>query len=757
MLKRFFRFLSGVKCALILIAFATAFVIAGTLLESQTESHAYAAQYTYDNPLFLILLFFFFINILSSALRRFPFRKKHFPFLITHLGLLMVILGTGLKIGFGEQGILHLIEGSGSEHFIDSKQWELTFIEKGSLSKTQYPFHKTPWGSFLPELHDKRSFWQRLLTSPEEKSLKAHLVKIIPHGKAEMAAFLEGDKTRIFGLPSFPVEKVPPQESPKKKYPIELNHPVFASSSIYPFQSETPYLALEKLFLETAILKTETDSLPLSQLSSGGLIEGFPIRGALSLKPHPEKGIATSEIALEIGIPSLNKTLTTSLSLMGSDAGQLSNPDIPFSLTLEMPPFLALCEEEGHILLVLATSWGEIFPSLYDGNNPKILALYDEGFSGISALLKEEIPLFPPLKQEEEKLSSLETILFQALEKETSFSPPLEALNAFLGVEGILQFYRSWLNTPSFFPLNGSLSPSFWNGIPEEIIQGCFYAGLLLERIEGEGATTPEAIHASLKKGKWPLLETFNEQEDVKTILSHLIEQAFALAAYLPSDERNLPGSSKESAKWLAAWLSAYQLHPSFLFSDLPNKTPSQRETLALELESPISFKYQPLPLPKKIEEARPAVEVFLFDGEKEEVVLLPLDKELTRLPRSVLGGRYLARFAHLEKTIPYHLRLREGREIRYPGTAQAASYESDVWIKEKNKDPFLTTLSMNRVHETSEGYRFYLSSLSWPESRAKRAQIVVNCDPFKYKLTYPGGCLVALGIFLLFRPSRKK
>ena len=58
----------------------------------------------------------------------------------------------------------------------------------------------------------------------------------------------------------------------------------------------------------------------------------------------------------------------------------------------------------------------------------------------------------------------------------------------------------------------------------------------------------------------------------------------------------------------------------------------------------------------------------------------------------------------------------------------------------------------MNRVHETWEGYRFYLSSISpQEEGFLKKIQLVVNHDPGKYWLTYPGAIILTLGIILLF------
>ena len=77
----------------------------------------------------------------------------------------------------------------------------------------------------------------------------------------------------------------------------------------------------------------------------------------------------------------------------------------------------------------------------------------------------------------------------------------------------------------------------------------------------------------------------------------------------------------------------------------------------------------------------------------------------------------------------------------------------SSNWAaKEAQQKAVETILSMNHVHETWDGYRFYLSNITpVDESEPQRVQIVVNHDPAKYLLTYPGAVAVAIGIFLLF------
>ena len=106
-------------------------------------------------------------------------------------------------------------------------------------------------------------------------------------------------------------------------------------------------------------------------------------------------------------------------------------------------------------------------------------------------------------------------------------------------------------------------------------------------------------------------------------------------------------------------------------------------------------------------------------------------------------------------------MRLRNARQINYPNSSQPYSFESDLIIADiANHTAVEKTVSMNNVHETWDGYRFYLANITPGEETAvQRIQLVVNHDPAKYLLTYPGALIMTLGIVLLFwlRPYKKR
>ena len=174
-------------------------------------------------------------------------------------------------------------------------------------------------------------------------------------------------------------------------------------------------------------------------------------------------------------------------------------------------------------------------------------------------------------------------------------------------------------------------------------------------------------------------------------------------------------------------------------FAELPTHFPP------LELIAPLTRSWRLKPLPKKREEATPCIRLLADDGKSSEIFTLSFDRYGQQFKWPILGGKYLVGFQSDRTKIPSHIRLRAARALNYPGTEQAYSYEADVLIDEEE-----ATLSMNHVFEKN-GYRFYLANMIASPTGARQVQIVVNYDPAKYWLTYPGAIILALGILLLY------
>ena len=175
--------------------------------------------------------------------------------------------------------------------------------------------------------------------------------------------------------------------------------------------------------------------------------------------------------------------------------------------------------------------------------------------------------------------------------------------------------------------------------------------------------------------------------------------------------------------------------------------------TPSLILQTPLSKVHQVEKASKKIEDHLPLIRVKAVSGKQSQIVPLAYDRVAKGLKWPILNGKALLRYQPAWQELPYQVRLRQARKLSYPNSNQPYSYEADIVVKDlRSNQTVATTLSMNQVHETWDGYRFYLSNISQESSAsARQVQLAVNHDPAKYWLTYPGGLLVSLGIVLLF------
>ncbi|HRD55751.1 MAG TPA: hypothetical protein PLC42_05070, partial [Parachlamydiaceae bacterium] len=149
-----------------------------------------------------------------------------------------------------------------------------------------------------------------------------------------------------------------------------------------------------------------------------------------------------------------------------------------------------------------------------------------------------------------------------------------------------------------------------------------------------------------------------------------------------------------------------------------------------------------------KPEDEKPIVYLEL---NRQERLSLSYDRSGKGLKWGASNNHFLLRFQPESKIIPYHIRLQNARQVSYPNSKINFSFEADLIVKaeEKTKE---VTISMNRVYETWDGYRFYLSNISpGEEGEVQRTEIIVSHDPTKYILTYPGAFILSLGIILVF------
>lgn len=324
---------------------------------------------------------------------------------------------------------------------------------------------------------------------------------------------------------------------------------------------------------------------------------------------------------------------------------------------------------------------------------------YDRGFQGYTVQVPDEI--------------ALQTALKAHLDQNLPISPPLELMRH--SADQILPYLKAWHEAGTWL-FDQPYSRVDWEKVPESTQNALFWIAEIFDE---------DHFIKRLEDKKWPLLEslkTLPREEQYALWMA----QIYTIKDQLPSFEK------KTSPRMLSAYLRLYGIHYSIIPKPLK--------------EMPLTHTIIPKSAPFKKEERTPAITID-FKGEK---ISLLFNSPL-KWPSK--GGNFLFRFQPHREKIPYLIRLHQAVNIKQPGSDQTASYECTLTLIDKrtgNKTPCF--LSMNKPYETMDGYRFYLAGMGKVDTYGvKSVQLVINRDPAKMLLTYPGGFLVTLGTLLLF------
>ena len=119
----FFQFFASVKLAVVLLAVIIIASIAGTIWESSFDAKV-ARAYVYGAPWFNIWLLLLVTNLTVSAVSRWPWRKHHVAFLVTHLGIITLLFGSLIGRIWGIEGTITLFKGEPPSNrlLIDERQ-----------------------------------------------------------------------------------------------------------------------------------------------------------------------------------------------------------------------------------------------------------------------------------------------------------------------------------------------------------------------------------------------------------------------------------------------------------------------------------------------------------------------------------------------------------------------------------------------------------------------------------------------------------
>jgi len=142
--RKLFGFLSSLKLAVIVLVSLGAVLATGTIYESLYDTET-AKHYVYGTYWFAGLLGLLGVNVFCSAMSRWPWKRHHIGFLVTHLGILTILAGSLLTLAKGYEGQMILAEGETGQK-MTLKEPQLFFYDPdlGKLEQNSADFRFNP-------------------------------------------------------------------------------------------------------------------------------------------------------------------------------------------------------------------------------------------------------------------------------------------------------------------------------------------------------------------------------------------------------------------------------------------------------------------------------------------------------------------------------------------------------------------------------------------------------------------------------------
>src|SRR5437660_1262524 len=129
-----FCFFASLKLAVVLLAVLIVGAIAGTIYESSFDAKV-ARAYVYGASWFNLWLVFLAANLTVSALSRWPWKKHHVAFLITHLGIITLLTGSLIGRIWGIEGTVTLFKGDAPTNRLLVDQHQLRVRDADGIIK----------------------------------------------------------------------------------------------------------------------------------------------------------------------------------------------------------------------------------------------------------------------------------------------------------------------------------------------------------------------------------------------------------------------------------------------------------------------------------------------------------------------------------------------------------------------------------------------------------------------------------------------
>ncbi len=142
-MKALYKFLASIKLAVVLLLALAAILGTATFYESIYDTKT-AQHLVYNSVWFAIFLAVLFINVFCAAAIRYPWKPYQTGFVITHVGILILLIGSLITMFYGVDGQMAVEEGSSSDRIVLDQPQLLFGTDQAQLQEIPAEFRWSP-------------------------------------------------------------------------------------------------------------------------------------------------------------------------------------------------------------------------------------------------------------------------------------------------------------------------------------------------------------------------------------------------------------------------------------------------------------------------------------------------------------------------------------------------------------------------------------------------------------------------------------
>lgn len=182
MLARLLKFFGSLKLAVVLLVAIAAVLTVATFYESAENSRAAALNFYKTWWFNYGLLGLLAVNLAAAALTRWPWKRKHVGFVVTHAGIIVILGGCGAAFHYGTEGMMELRVGHPPSGLVRVEDEALSVVvpESGLRTKT------------VLRVRNDASVRPRVI--PVTKNLRLTLDEYIPNTRIEQVVAEGGEE-----------------------------------------------------------------------------------------------------------------------------------------------------------------------------------------------------------------------------------------------------------------------------------------------------------------------------------------------------------------------------------------------------------------------------------------------------------------------------------------------------------------------------------------------------------------------------------